>query len=39
MDMGSMGTTEMTLSDFGADVSIEAPPADQITEQGLQMAG
>jgi hypothetical protein len=39
MDMGSMGTTEMTLSDFGADVSIEAPPADQVTSHGLPMAG
>ncbi|GAA2144056.1 hypothetical protein GCM10009844_17180 [Nocardioides koreensis] len=39
MDMGSAGTTEMKLSDFGADVSIEAPPADQITDQGLSMAG
>lgn len=39
MDMGTMGTTEMTLSDFGTDVTIEAPPASQITSQGMQMAG
>ena len=37
--MGSMGTTEMKLSDFGADVTIEAPPASQITTQGMRMAG
>ena len=39
MDMGSLGTTEMTLSDFGTDVTVEAPPASQITKQGLSMAG
>ena len=39
MDMGTLGTTEMTLSDFGTDVTVEAPPASQITEQGLSMAG
>ena len=39
MDMGTLGTTEMTLSDFGADVTVEAPPASQITKQGLRMAG
>ncbi len=39
MDMGSMGTTEMTLSDYGTDVQIEAPPADQVTSHGLRMAG
>jgi len=39
MDMGPTGTTEMKLSDFGADVTIEAPPADQVTTQGMQMAG
>jgi hypothetical protein len=27
------GTTEGTYSDFGTDVDIEAPPADQVTEQ------
>jgi hypothetical protein len=30
--MGDLGSLEMTLSDFGADVIIEAPPADQVTE-------
>lgn len=39
MDMGSMGTTQMRLTDFGADVTIEAPPASQITKQGMRMAG
>ena len=39
MDMGPTGTTEMKLFDFGADVTIEAPPADQVTTQGMQMAG
>lgn len=28
-------TTEGTYSDFGLDVDIEAPPADQISDQGL----
>jgi len=28
-------TTEGTYSDFGVDVDIEAPPADQISKQGL----
>ena len=39
MDLGSLGTTETTLSDFGADVDIEAPPAGQITTRGFRMAG
>lgn len=30
--MGDLGSVEMTMSDFGSDVSIEAPPADQVTE-------
>ncbi|MDI6911110.1 hypothetical protein [Nocardioides sp.] len=30
--MGDLGSVEMTMSDFGADVSVEAPPADQVTE-------
>ncbi len=29
---GSTSTTEGTYSDFGTDVDIEAPPADQVTE-------
>lgn len=31
-DMGPLGTMEMTVSDFGKDVSIEAPSPDQVTE-------
>ena len=30
--MGGLGSVELTMSDFGADVSVEAPPADQVTE-------
>ena len=30
--MGDLGSLEMTLSDFGKDLTIEAPPADQVTE-------
>lgn len=32
IELGKMGTMEMEISDFGKDVSIEAPPADQVTE-------
>lgn len=33
MDMGEKaGTMEMTLSDWGKDVEIKAPPADQVVE-------
>jgi len=32
---GGMGTMEMTVSDLGEDVSIEAPPASQITTKPL----
>jgi hypothetical protein len=32
IELGKMGTMEMELSDFDKDVSIEAPPADQVTE-------
>lgn len=32
IDMGKLGTMKMTLSDFGTDVHIEAPPASQVTE-------
>lgn len=39
MDMGSLGTTETTLSDFGRHVDIEAPPAGQITTRGFRLAG
>jgi hypothetical protein len=30
--MGKLGSMEMELSDFGKDVTIEAPPADQVTK-------
>jgi hypothetical protein len=36
--MGDMGTVEMNLSELGEDVSIEAPPADQVTDMP-SMAG
>ena len=40
VDLGKAGTLEMTLSDFGKDVSIEAPPADQVTEfPGMSLQG
>jgi hypothetical protein len=32
MDMGGSGSLEMTLTDWGTDVDIEAPPADQVSE-------
>lgn len=39
VDMGSLGTTTMQLSDFGKDVSIQAPPASQVTTGPMTMAG
>jgi hypothetical protein len=30
-DLGSLGTTTMTYDDWGTDVSVEAPPASQVT--------
>lgn len=36
--MGEMGTVEMLLSKHGEDVTIEAPPADQVTDMP-SMAG
>ena len=36
--MGDMGTVEMMLSKHGEDVTIEAPPADQVTDMP-SMAG
>lgn len=41
LGMGSEGKVEMSLSDFGADVSIEAPPASQVTKMpaGMGMGG
>ncbi|MEP9364658.1 LppX_LprAFG lipoprotein [Nocardioides sp. CN2-186] len=32
LDMGSIGSTTTELSDWDKDVSIEAPPADQVTK-------
>lgn len=32
VDLGKTGTMDMTLSDFGEDVSVEAPPSSQVTE-------
>lgn len=29
-DMGNLGSVEMSMSDFGTDVSIEAPPASDV---------
>ena len=31
IDMGELGSTEMSMDDWGADVDIEAPPAGQVT--------
>jgi hypothetical protein len=39
IDMGSLGTTTMQLSDFGKDVSIEAPPTSEVTDGPMHMAG
>jgi len=39
VDMGSLGSTTMQLSDFGKDVSIQAPPASQVTSGPMKMAG
>lgn len=40
VDLGQAGTMEMKLSDYGKDVSIEAPPASQVTDAGgMRMAG
>lgn len=38
-EMGSLGTMKMTVSDFGKDVSIEAPSPDQVTEMPGGAAG
>ena len=32
IDLGKTGTMDMTLSDFGQDVSVEAPPSSQVTQ-------
>ncbi|MFN8194137.1 MAG: LppX_LprAFG lipoprotein [Nocardioidaceae bacterium] len=32
MEMGDLATLEMTTSNWGEDVTIEAPPSDQITD-------
>lgn len=39
VDMGALGTTTMQLSDFGKDVSIQAPPTSQVTDGPMKMAG
>lgn len=31
VDMGDLGSTEMSLDDWGTDVDVEAPPAGQVT--------
>jgi hypothetical protein len=37
--MGDLGSVEMTMSDFGADVSVQAPPADQVTQMPSMFDG
>ena len=39
VDLGSLGSTTLLLSDFGKPVSIEAPPSGQVTGTPLTMAG
>lgn len=39
VDLGSLGSTTLLLSDFGKQVSIEAPPSGQVTGAPLTMAG
>ena len=31
IEMGELGSTEMRMDDWGADVDIEAPPPGQVT--------
>ena len=38
-DAKQVGTVELSLSDWGADVAIEAPPADQVTQFSGMFAG
>lgn len=38
-DMGGNGTMKMNMSDFGADVSIEEPPADKVQDMSEMMSG
>ncbi|WGL50965.1 hypothetical protein P5P86_13440 [Nocardioides sp. BP30] len=38
-DMGSLGTVEMHLSDFGTKVSVAAPPADQVQDMAKLLSG
>ena len=33
-DFGATGAVELSLDDWGSDVSIEAPPADEVTPMG-----
>jgi len=40
MDMGEQGSLEMSVTDWGTEVDIEAPPADQVMEMpGTRLAG
>jgi hypothetical protein len=40
MDLGDQGSLEMSVTDWGTDVDIEAPPADQVVEMpGTRLAG
>ena len=38
-DLGGQGTMKMNVFDFGADVSIEAPPADEVQDMSEMMSG
>ena len=38
-DINGTGTVKMNMSDFGADVSIEAPPADKVQDMSEMMSG
>ena len=38
-DAKQVGTVELSLSDWGADVAVEAPPADQVTQFSGMFAG
>jgi hypothetical protein len=39
LDAKQVGTVELNLSDWGADVAVEAPPADQVTQFSGMFAG
>ena len=38
-DAKQVGTVELSLSDWGADVAVKAPPADQVTDFSGMFAG